>query len=718
MSDLVNKSIQVLKSEGISGLSKHVSHYIKKKHVSKPKSDALKDVLFINGCSRDLLPHPPRYRVSHQMEQLTVNGYTCDEVFYENVDLKQVRMYSCFIIFRAPYTEKLDAFIQLAKSWNKPVLYDVDDLVIDTKYTDQIAYVKNMDASQKARYDLDVMKNQKLLKLCDGCITTTLALKKELEKYNPNVWINRNTASIEMVTLSQEIKKTSKDTVDMGYFSGSITHNEDFEMIKPALIDVLNAYDYVRLHLVGEIDLPQDLKMYDSKIEVHPFMDYKKLPELISKMDINLAPLTSTLFNEAKSENKWVEASLVNTCTIASNLGAFKEMIEDHKTGILCSNIDEWKVELTCLIENKELREMLACNAYAYCLRCCTTMYTGNSFALRLKEIIKPIVYFAFSKLEISGGVMVALRHASILQDAGYQVGLLSLFDQTNEFSYLKHSFPILPFDNNKLDAHIDCGVATMWPTVKLLDDVRCIKKKKYLVQNYEIDFYDFKDSNKIEASRSYSYPFDYVTISKWCKEWLKSEFHQDATWIYNGIDIEQYRPHKRELKNKIRILIEGDSSSVHKNVDEAFLVTNKLDSSKYEIWYMSYNAKPKDWYRVDKFLHRVPYEEVQKVYADCDILLKTSILESFSYPPIEMMATGGYVVALLNDGNKEYLENEKNCLIYPNGDIDKAIHCIERIVSDQALRDILYTNGINTAKSRDWNLIKDSILIEYVKEK
>ena len=79
---------------------------------------------------------------------------------------------------------------------------------------------------------------------------------------------------------------------------------------------------------------------------------------------------------------------------------------------------------------------MLACNAYAYCLRCCTTMYTGNSFALRLKGIIKPIVYFVFSKLEISGGVMVALRHASILQDAGYQVGLLSLFDQTSEYSF------------------------------------------------------------------------------------------------------------------------------------------------------------------------------------------------------------------------------------------------------------------------------------------
>ena len=128
-----------------------------------------------------------------------------------------------------------------------------------------------------------------------------------------------------MVALSQSIKKTDKDTVDIGYFSGSVTHNEDFEMIKPALIHVLKTYDHVRLHLVGEIDLPQDMKVHASKIEVHPFMDYKKLPELISKMDINLAPLTTSIFNEAKSENKWVEASLVKTCTIASNLGAFKE---------------------------------------------------------------------------------------------------------------------------------------------------------------------------------------------------------------------------------------------------------------------------------------------------------------------------------------------------------------------------------------------------------
>ncbi|MFR2988890.1 MAG: glycosyltransferase [Faecalibacillus sp.] len=353
MSDLINKSMDVLKREGVSSLVKHASHYINKKRESKPKSDAFKDVLFINGCPRDLLPHPPRYRVTHQMEQLKINGYTCDEVFFENVDLKQVRMYSCFVIFRAPYTEKLNEFVQLARSWNKPVLYDIDDLVIDTKYTNENKYVQSMDANTKLRYDNDVFRYQKLLKICDGCMTTTTALKKELEKYNSNVWINRNTASIEIVTLSQTIKKEDKSTIDIGYFSGSITHNEDFEMIQSVIKDALIKYDHVYLHLVGEIDLPKELNECKEKIIVHPFMDYKKLPELISKMDINLAPLTESIFNEAKSEIKWIEASLVKTCTIASCLGAFKEMVEDHKTGILCSNLDEWSIELTKLIENK-----------------------------------------------------------------------------------------------------------------------------------------------------------------------------------------------------------------------------------------------------------------------------------------------------------------------------------------------------------------------------
>ena len=135
---------------------------------------------------------------------------------------------------------------------------------------------------------------------------------------------------------------------------------------------------------------------------------------------------------------------------------------------------------------------------------------------------------------------------------------------------------------------------------------------------------------------------------------------------------------------------------------DEAFRIVERLDPDKYEVWYMSYNAKPKDYYRVDHFLHKIPYDKVFEVYGQCDILLKTSLLESFSYPPLEMMASGGYVVVVPNGGNSEYLVDKENCLLYKAGNIDDAVEKIEILLKSRDLQNTLFKNGVKTAKLRD----------------
>ena len=93
----------------------------------------------------------------------------------------------------------------------------------------------------------------------------------------------------------------------------------------------------------------------------------------------------------------------------------------------------------------------------------------------------------------------------------------------------------------------------------------------------------------------------------------------------------------------------------------------------------------------------------MKKIYYNCDILIKSSWLESFSYPPLEMMATGGYCFVVQNEGNKEYLKNEENCLIYNLGDIKSAIKSIYRLINDDKLQESLFKNGLLTAKNRDW---------------
>ena len=710
MATLLQKTMHVLKNDGVNGVIRHTKHFIKTKQETKKKIDTYKDILFINGCNKELLPHPARYRVTHQIEQLDLSGYTSDEIYYKSLQLNSVYSYRAFVIFRCVWTPQLDEFVKIAKQLNKTVFYDIDDLVIDTKYTDQIPYVMNME--NKEQYDEDVRLMGKCLSLCDVCITTTECLKKELEKTGKPVIINRNSASIEMVQCSLNVKKEEHDTVKIGYFSGSITHNDDFNLILPVLKTILKEYKNVELHICGQLQI-DDLK---DQIVIHPFMDYRKLPELISQMDINLAPLNSTLFNEAKSENKWVEASLVKTCTIASNTGAFKECIQHGKTGFLCDEQKDW---LTCLrncIESKELRNQIAQNAYDYCIKKCTTMYTAHSFVEKIKPYIHKNICFAVSKMEISGGILVALHHMKTLQKNGYDVSILSLYDTEPFFKDSDCIYPILPIDSSKLNLHIDTAIATMWVTVSMIENISCIDKRMYLVQNFETDFYDFSDPLKRKAQQSYDprIPFTFLTVSKWCQKWLKDDFHQESLYIPNGIERNRFNTVNRNWNGKIRILIEGDCEVAHKNVDESFQIINQLDLNRFEIWYMSYNAKPKDWYHVDRFFHRIPYHEVPSIYKQCHILLKTSLLESFSYPPLEMMATGGCVVALANDGNIEYLKNEVNCLFYPEKNLQEAKNCIYKIIEDENLRNRLIENGIKCADERNWEEIEKDIMIAY----
>ena len=167
-------------------------------------------------------------------------------------------------------------------------------------------------------------------------------------------------------------------------------------------------------------------------------------------------------------------------------------------------------------------------------------------------------------------------------------------------------------------------------------------------------------------------------------------------------------------MKKKLLVVCGGQSSEHSISRISCNSVMKHLDKDKYEIYYLSYQGGAKSWYRVDKFLQRVPHDEVGKIYQSCDILLKTSILESFSYPPLEMMATGGLAVVAPNGGNIEYLRDEENCLMYKLGDIDKAVEQIDRLAEDALLRERLIAGGLETAKKREWSKIEEQIVTMY----
>ena len=109
---LIGKVKQTLKDEGIKGLLKKIINFIyfRITKVNRKYDNCFKDVLFINGCT---LPHPQRYRVDHQIEQLESHGISCDRIDYDKLTLDKVRYFRAFVFYRCPVLPTIEEFIKI-----------------------------------------------------------------------------------------------------------------------------------------------------------------------------------------------------------------------------------------------------------------------------------------------------------------------------------------------------------------------------------------------------------------------------------------------------------------------------------------------------------------------------------------------------------------------------------------------------------------------------
>lgn len=742
----------VLREEGPAAAAErlrlHAGNALGRLRRSGPPRDDMSDfvdVLFINGCDYSV-PHPIRYRVDHQAEQLEAVGVSTRVVNAWDLTEDHVRVARTFVIFRCPWWDFIEHFVELAHRLNKCVLYDIDDLVIDTVYTDQIPYLDTMSAEERAAYDDGVRRMGRTMMLCDGAVTTTEELARELRRYLPDVFVNRNVASEEMLALSERAayerdvlpdlpesevaprdrtrwrrareRRAAREGFSIGYFSGSITHNDDFQLVLPAVVRLMRDYPDVRLHVVGELDLPEELAPFEARVVRQPFSPWRRLPQMLSLVDVNLVPLADTIFNRAKSENKWVEAALVKVPSVASRVGALADSITDGVDGVLVENTeDAWYDALARLHDDAALRARIARAAYDECSQRHVTCGTGMPLARFIRERQRESVAFVFPGLDISGGVLVALKHAAILAARGADVSLVAPDTSLGRWQEVDAArLPVLGCAGAVMRGRFDKMVATMWTTLETARRYPGAGQSYYLVQNLETGFYGAGDPQRAAASRTYGDNPDvtYCTISPWCRDWLRDDFRHEARYAPNGIDLALFSPVERDWSGRIRVLIEGDSSSEYKNVDESFEIVRLLDPERYEIWYLSYRGEPKPWYRVDRFLRAVPHEQVGDVYRQCHVLLKTSVLESFSYPPLEMMATGGAAVVLRNGGNAAYLVDGENSLLFDRGEDELAASHIERVVADERLRERLRAGGLATARSLSWDAIEEDIVALY----
>jgi glycosyltransferase involved in cell wall biosynthesis len=326
----------------------------------------------------------------------------------------------------------------------------------------------------------------------------------------------------------------------------------------------------------------------------------------------------------------------------------------------------------------------------------------------------KPKIGYVIPGTAISGGVAVVCEHVNRLIRRGYDVSIVSE-DNLDRIAWFPNQLaPVIPL-GQILEENYDILVATGWTTAYTVQRLEA-DRKFYFVQSDESRFYPPGDFREKRAKKTYKMDFEFITMAKWLQNWLKKECGKNSTYIPNGINENIIFPDNpiKEKGETVRVLLEGSINIPYKGMSDAFMAVNGLSC---EVWCVSSSGRPKPEWKCDKFFGKVPYSQMRHIYSSCDILLKMSRVESFSYPPLEMMACGGTTVVGKVTGIDEYVVDGYNALVVEQGDIQGARKALKELIENAKLRNELIENGKKTAEKFRWDPSIDRLEDVFIKE-
>ncbi|THD42628.1 MAG: glycosyltransferase family 1 protein [Bradyrhizobium sp.] len=302
-----------------------------------------------------------RYRVYNMVEALRAapdSGVTASwfALCEADVLMRLLPQIDVLVIARLQYDYQVANLIARARTLRVRVLADFDDLVFDVRYAHLLSANNDCDTTVEEHWQRVFAafgRMQASLSLCDGGITTNGFLAEKMAgvvdgpvRIVPN-FLNRRQQELSgrLLEAKQARNFAGDGRVTIGYFSGSATHNLDFETALTALVELMREDRSVDLRIVGHMRAFDSLTEFANRVEWIDLQDWVNLQIKIAEVEINIAPLQQNDFTNCKSELKFFEAAAVGVWTCASRTFAFDAAIADPAHGRLTENSD-WSAAL------------------------------------------------------------------------------------------------------------------------------------------------------------------------------------------------------------------------------------------------------------------------------------------------------------------------------------------------------------------------------------
>jgi len=243
-----------------------------------------------------------------------------------------------------------------------PVIYHIDDDLLELPMS------LGKEICQRHGAD-DVVETRKyLLKNSDLIYASTQYLADLLQSRFPEQKIMYGIYAPYMGADITHIDCRKKNKVTVIGYMGSKGHQQDLELVVPALDDLLEENIDLEFEVFGTIKIPERLLRFGKRVRSYPVK--KSYIDFLSTLaglewDIGLAPLVNNPFNLCKAPTKYIEYTACAIPVIASNVPVYSKIIPEG--GGFLTTDDNWRRSILQLLSNQSLRKDTVKTAQGYC---------------------------------------------------------------------------------------------------------------------------------------------------------------------------------------------------------------------------------------------------------------------------------------------------------------------------------------------------------------
>lgn len=319
------------------------------KSVPKPETDFRAQWQYLPSGSPRILARPITngqgiFRITSPLRAVRKAGLA-EECTWPDGSLRQPTMAD--IIRLAPTSLIVQNFIydhhlSTLRSWEEShcrpfLVYALDDLITDMDASNP--FRKNIPANSRARLKYALHR-------CDRLVVTTDFLAEAYQHFIPAIRVVPNRLEKATWLPLQTIKRSSAKP-RIGWAGGS-THQGDLVLLKEVIEQTRNEADWVFFGMC-----PEELRPLLA--EYHPLISFDEYPASLAalNLDIAVAPLAQTAFNQGKSNLRLLEYGVLGIPVVCTDIDPY----QNSPACRVANTVNAWTTALRERIYDADARE-------------------------------------------------------------------------------------------------------------------------------------------------------------------------------------------------------------------------------------------------------------------------------------------------------------------------------------------------------------------------